>query len=126
MYFVSAGFLDGTEHISFILGVILEILAFRPIHFGNIWWSRKGPRNCFVGVSFHSLEVDGCGVACSSGEAARDPVGVLPSVSSFFSAFSIFALCVSSLFMAAPRRKSISLDVEMLNLAATSLMVFGL
>ena len=80
----------------------------------------------FVGVSFYSLEVDGWGVACSSGEAARDLVGVLPSVSSFFSAFSIFALCVSSLFMAAPRRKSISLDVEILNLAATSLMVFGL
>ena len=127
MYFVSAGFLDGTEHISFILGVILRVLAFRPIHFGNIWWSRKGPRILFLlGVSFYSLEVDGWGVACSSGETARDPVGVLPSVSSFFSAFSIFALCVSSLFMAAPRRKSISLDVEILNLVATSLMVFGL
>ena len=112
MYFVSAGFLDGTEHISFILGLILRVLAFRPIYFGNIWWSRKGPRILFLLESFHSLEVDGCGVLCSFGEVARDPVGVLPSASSFFSAFSIFALCVSSLFMAAPRRKSISLDVE--------------
>ena len=54
-------------------------------------------------------------------------VGVLPSVSFFLFGFSaIFALCISSLFIAAPRRKSISLDVEILNLAATSLMVFGL
>ena len=104
MYFVSADFSDWAEHISFIIRVTWGILVFRPILFGNIWWSRKGPRILFLlGVSFYSFEVDGCGVACSSGEAAWDPVGVLPSVSSFFSAFSIFALCVSSLFMAAPR-----------------------
>ena len=122
MYFVSTGFSDWTEHISFILGVILRVLAFRPIHFGNIWWSRKGPRILFLlEFSFYSLEVDGWGVACSSGETARDPVGVLPSASSFFSAFNILLRCVSSLLMAAPRLRSINLEEEMLNLAATSL-----
>ena len=127
MYFVSAGFLDWTEHISFISGVFYKVLAFRPIHFGIIWWSRKGPSFWFwLGGSSHSLEVDGWGVACSSGEAARDPVGVLPSVSSFFLAFSILLRCVSSLLMAAPRLRSISLEVEMPNLAATSRMVLGL
>ena len=80
----------------------------------------------FVGVSFYSLEVDGCGVVCSSGEAARDPVGVLPSVSSFFSAFNILLRWVSSLLMAAPRLRSISLEVEMPNFVATSRMVLGL
>ena len=50
----------------------------------------KGPSFLVFGESlFHSWEVDGCGVLCSSGEAARDQVGVLPSASSFFSAFSI-------------------------------------
>ena len=76
--------------------------------------------------SFYSVEVDGRGVAGSSGEIARDPVGVLPSVSSFFSAFSILLLCVSSLLMAAPRLRSISLEVEMPNFTATSRMVLGL
>ena len=48
-----------------------------------MWWSRKGPSFwVFLGV-FYSLEVDGLGVVASSGEAARDPVGVLPSASSF-------------------------------------------
>ena len=80
----------------------------------------------FAVDSFHSLEVDGCGVLCSSGEAARDPVGVLPSASSFFSAFSILLHCVSSLLMAAPHLRSISLEVEMPNFTATSRMVLGL
>ena len=73
----------------------------------------------FGSESFHSLEVDGCGVLCSSGEAARDPIGVLPPASSFFSAFSILLHCVSSLLMAAPHLRSISLEVEMSNFAAT-------
>ena len=59
----------------------------------------------FCWESFHSLDVDGCGVLCSSGEAAHDPVGVLPSASSFFSAFSILLRWVSSLLMAAPPPK---------------------
>ena len=126
MHFISTSFSDWTEHISFILGVSQGVLAFQPIHFGNIWWSRKGPSFVFVGDSFYSLEVDGWGVACSSGEAARDPVGVLPSASSFFSAFSILLRCVSSLLMAAPHLRSISLEVEMSNFAATSRMVLGL
>ena len=126
MHFVLTGFSDWTEHISFILGVSQGVLAFRPIHFGNIWWSQKGPSFVFVGDSFHSLEVDGWGVACSSGEAAQDPVGVLPSASSFFSAFSILLRYMSSLLMAAPRLRSISLEVEMSNFAATSQMVLGL
>ena len=126
MYFVSAGFLEGTEHISFISGVFHGVLAFRYIYFGNIWWSRKGPSFWFCWESLHSLEVDGCGVLCSSGEAAREPVGVLPSASSFFSAFSILLCCVSSLLIAAPRLRSISLEVEMPNFAATSRMVLGL
>ena len=75
---------------------------------------------------FYSLEVDSLGVVASSGEAARDPVGVLPSASSFFSAFSILLHCVSSLLMAAPLLRSINLDVEMSNFAATSLTVLGL
>ena len=80
-----------------------------------------------VGVFlFYSFEVDGWGVACSSGEASRDPVGVLPSASSFFSAFSILLRCVSSLLMAAPRLRSISLEVEMPNFATTSRIVLGL
>ena len=80
----------------------------------------------FVGVLFYSLEVDGWGVAGSSGEVAWDPVGVLPSVSSFFSAFNILLHWVSSLLMAAPRLRSISLEVEMPNFVATSRMVLGL
>ena len=80
----------------------------------------------FVGASFYSLEVDGWGVAGSSGEVAWDPVGVFPSVSSFFSAFNILLRWVSSLLMAAPRLRSISLEVEMPNFVATSRMVLGL
>ena len=80
----------------------------------------------FIGSLFYSLEVDGLGVTVSSGEAARDPVGVLPSSSSFFSAFSILFHCVSSLLMAAPLLRSINLDVEMSNFAATSCTVLGL
>ena len=91
-----------------------------------MWWSRKGPRFWFLLGVFYSLEVDGLGVVASSGEAARDPIGVLPSVSSFFSAFSILLHCVSSLLMAAPLLRSISLEVEMLNFAATSQTVLGL
>ena len=72
----------------------------------------------FVGVLFYSLEVDGWGVAGSSGEVARDPVGVLPSVPSFFSAFNILLRWVSSLLMAAPRLRSISLEVEMPNFSS--------
>ena len=76
--------------------------------------------------SFHSLEVDGCGALCSSGEAARDPVRVLPSASSFFSAFSILLHWVSSLLMAAPLLRSINLDDKMSNFAATSQTMLGL
>ena len=65
-------------------------------------------------------------MAGSSGEVARDPVGVLPSVSSFFSAFNILLCWVSSLLMAAPHLRSISLEVEMPNFVATSRMVLGL
>ena len=75
---------------------------------------------------FYSLEVDSLGVVASSGEAACDPVGVLPSASSFFSDFSILLCCVSSLLMAAPLLRSINLDVEMSNFAATSRTVLGL
>ena len=80
----------------------------------------------FCWDSFHSLDVDGCGVLCSSGEAACDQVGVLPSASSFFSAFSILLCWVSSLLMAAPLLRSINLEVEMSNFAATSRTVLGL
>ena len=80
----------------------------------------------FVGASFYSLEVDGWGVAGSSGEVARDAVGVLPSISSFFLAFNILLCWVSSLLMAAPRLRSISLEVEMPNFVATSQTVLGL
>ena len=81
---------------------------------------------CFlVEVKVHSFEVDGCGCG-DSGEVARDPTGVLPCSSSFFSAFSILFRCVSSLLMASPRRRSISLDVDISNRAATSLTVSGL
>ena len=91
-----------------------------------MWWSRKGPSFWFLLGVFHSLEVDGLGVAASSGEAAHDPVGVLPPSSSFFSTFSILFRCVSSLLMAAPLLRSINLDVEMSNFAATSRTVLGL
>ena len=91
-----------------------------------MWWSQKGPSFWFLLGVFHSLEVDSLGVAASSGEAARDPVGVLPSSSSFFSAFSILFRCVSSLLMAAPLLRSINLDIEMSNFAATSRTVLGL
>ena len=80
----------------------------------------------FCWESFYSLEVDSLGVVASSGEAARDPVGVLPSASSFFSTFSILLHCVSSLLMAAPLLRSINLEVEMSNFAATSCTVLGL
>ena len=91
-----------------------------------MWWSQKGPSFWFLLGVFYSLEVDGLGVAASSGEAACDLVGVLPSSSSFFSAFSILFHCVSSLLMAAPLLRSINLDVEMSNFAATSHTVLGL
>ena len=60
------------------------------------------------------------------GKLHRDPVGVLPSASSFFSAFNILLRWVSSLLMAAPRLRSISLEVEMPNFVATSRIVLGL
>ena len=71
----------------------------------------------FGGV-YHSLEVDSCGVAGSSGDAAHEPTGVLPSSSSFFSAFNILLHWVSSLLMASPLLRCISLDVEMYLLAS--------
>ena len=126
MYFVSADFSDWAEHISFVTRVIQGIFSFSVY---SLWECVVVPKRTefyFCWESFHSLEVDGCGVLCSSGEAARDPVGVLPSASSFFSAFSILLHCVSSLLMAAPRLRSINLEVEMWNLAATSRMVLGL
>ena len=91
-----------------------------------MWWSRKGLSFWFLLGVFYSLEVDGLGVVASSGEDARDPIGVLPSASSFFSTFSILLRCVSSLLMAAPLLRSINLDVEMSNFAATSRTVLGL
>ena len=91
-----------------------------------MWWSRKGPSFWFLLGVFYSLEVDGLGVVASSGEAAHDLVGVLPSASSFFSAFSILLHSVSSLLMAAPLLRSINLDVEMSNFAVTSRTVLGL
>ena len=129
MYFVLADFSDWTEHIPFITRGTWGLSAFRAIYFGSIWLSRKGPSFFFFGFcweSFHSLEVDGCGVLCSSGEAVHNPVGVLPSASSFFSVFSILLHCVSSLLMAAPCLRSINLEVEMPNFTATSRMVLGL
>ena len=126
MHFVSTGFSDWTEHI-FLFWGDLKNSSFSAY---SLWEYLVVPKRTenfvFVGVSFYSLEVDGWGVACSSGEAAWDPVGVLPSVSSFFSAFSILLRCVSSLLMAAPRLRSINLAVEMPNFAATSQMVLGL
>ena len=110
----------------FYLGSDLRNLSFSVY---SLWEYLVVPKRTenfvFVGVSFYSLEVDGCGVACSSGEAARDQVGVLPSVSSFFLAFNILLRWVSSLLMAAPRLRSISLEVEMPNFVATSRMVLG-
>ena len=104
----------------FYLGIDLRNLSFSVY---SLWEYLVVPKRTenfvFVGVSFYSLEVDGWGVVCSSGEAARDPVGVLPSVSSFFSAFNILLCCVSSLLMAAPRLRSISLEVEMPKFVAT-------
>ena len=131
MYFVSTGFSNWTEHISFILGSDLRNSSFSAY---LLWEYLVVPKRTeflfwlefFFFFSSHSLEVDGWGVACSSGEAARDPVGVLPSASSFFSAFSILLHCVSSLLMAAPCLRSISLEVEMPNFAATSLNGIGL
>ena len=126
MLFVSADFSDWAEHISLFRGVLrsFSFLAY------SLWEYLVVPKRTeflvFVGSLFHSLEVDGCGVLCSSGEAARDPVGVLPSASSFFLAFSILLHCVSSLLMAAPRLRSINLEVEISNFAATSRMVLGL
>ena len=79
----------------------------------------------FGGVH-HSLEVDSCSVAGSSGDAAHEPTGVLPSSSSFFSAFNILLHWVSSLLMASPLLRPISLDVEMYLLAATSRIMLGL
>ena len=75
---------------------------------------------------FHSMEVDSLGVVASSGEATCDPIGVLPSASSFFYAFSTLLHCVFFLLMAAPLLRSIDLDIEMLNFAATSCTVLGL
>ena len=127
MHFVSTGFSDWTEHISFYFRGILWSFSFSVYLLWEYLVVRKRTEFLvFCWESFYSLEVDGWGVACSSGEAARDPVGVLPSVSSFFSAFSILLHCVSSLLMAAPRLRSISLEVEMPNFAATSRMVLGL
>ena len=127
MYFVLAGFLDGTEHISSYFRGVLWSFSFSVY---LLWEYLVVPKRTeflvFVGSLFHSWEVDGCGVLCSSGEAAREPVGVLPSASSFFSAFSILLRCVSSLLIAAPRLRSISLEVEMPNFTATSRMVLGL
>ena len=77
-------------------------------------------------VLFDDYFVDVDGWAVVSGVASLDPTGVLPSSSSFFSAFNILAHWVSSRLMAAPRHKSINLDVEMLKRAATSRTVFGL
>ena len=91
-----------------------------------MWWSRKRTEFLVFVGSLYSLEVDSLGVVASSGEAARDPVGVLPSASSFFSAFSILLRCVSSLLMAAPLLRFINLDVEMLNFTATFRTVLGL
>ena len=107
-------------------GCFMEFQLFGIFTLGIFGGPEKNRVFGFCWESFYSLEVDGWGVACSSGEAARDPVGVLPSVSSFFSAFSILLHCVSSLLMAAPRLRSISLEVEMSNFAATSRMVLGL
>ena len=127
MHFVSTGFLDWSEHISFILGGNLRNFSFSVYPLWEYLVVPKRTENfVFVGASFYSLEVDGWGVAGSSGEVARDPVGVLPSVSSFFSAFNILLRWVSSLLMAAPRLRPVSLEVEMPNLVATSRMVLGL
>ena len=127
MYFVSADFSDRTEHISFITRVTWGILAFWPIYFGSIWWSRKGPSFWFLLGVFSLL---GSGRLWSTlflwQSCTCDLVGVLPSSSSFFSAFSILLHWVSSLLMAAPLLRSINLEVEMSNFAATSRMVLGL
>ena len=120
MHFFSADFSDWTEHISFITRVTWGILAFGLFTLGVFGGPEKDRVFGFCWESFHSLEVDGYGVLCSSGEAARDPIGVLPSASSFFLAFSILLHCVSSLLMAAPHWRSINLEVEILNFTATS------
>ena len=103
-----------------------KFLLFGLFTLGIFGGPEKDREICFWWSSFYSLEVDGWGVAGSSGEVARDPVGVLPSASSFFSAFNILLRWVSSLLMAAPRLRSISLEVEMPNFVATSRMVLGL
>ena len=128
MHFFSTGFSDWSEHIYlFIFGKDLRNFSFSVY---SLWEYLVVPKRTenfvFVGALFYSLEVDSWGVAGSSGEVARDPVGVLPSVSSFFSAFNILLRWVSSLLMAAPRLRSISLEVEIPNFVATSRMVFGL
>ena len=126
MHFVSTGFSDWTEHISFILGN-LRYFCFSVYLLWEYLVVPKRTENLFLlEFLFYSFEVDGREASCSSGEVAREPVGVLPSASSFFSAFSIFALWVSSLFMAAPHLRSISLEVEIPNFVATSRMVLGL
>ena len=127
MYFVLTSFSDWTEHISFITRVIWESFSFSVLFtLGVCGGPEKDRIFGFCWESFYSLEVDGLGVFASSGEAAHDLVGVLPSASSFFSTFSILLRWVSSLLMAAPRLRSINLEVEMSNFAATSHTVFGL
>ena len=126
MYFVSADFSDWAEHISFIFGGILRSFSFSVYSLWEYLVVLKRTEFLVLVWSLYSMEVDGRGVACSSGEAARDPVGVLPSASSFFSAFSILLCWVSSLLMAAPLLRSINLDDEMSNFAATSRTVLGL
>ena len=86
MHFVSTGFSDWSEHIFlFIFGTDLRNFSFSVY---SLWEYLVVPKRTenfvFVGALFYSLEVDGWGVAGSSGEVARDRVGVLPSVSSFF------------------------------------------
>ena len=126
MHFVSTGFSDWSEHISFYFREEFKKFCFSVYSLWEYLVVPKRTENFVLEFCFYSLEVDGWGVAGSSGEVARDPVGVLPSVSSFFSAFNILLRWVSSLLMAAPRLRSISLEVEMPNLVATSRMVLGL
>ena len=126
MYFVSANCLDQVEHISFISGVVWGILAFRPIHFGNIWWSRKGPSFWFWLVESTTLQMLMVGLWCLLAWFLwiRQEFFLLPPPS--FQPLTFWHVAYLLCLWQLPRRKSINLDVEIWNLAATSRTVFSL
>ena len=91
----------GCAHFFYFRGV-LKSFSFSAYSLLEYLVVPKRTEFCFCWESFHSLEVDGCGVL-SSGEAAHEPVGVLPSASSFFSAFQhLRSLCIFSVYGSTP------------------------